>query len=358
MEKRFVLFLMCLGVLALLCAGKAMAQEEESSELFPMRQKEKWGYIDRTGKVVIEPQFDFADRFSEELAAIRVGNETVGQYGYIDKTGQDKHTVEEPKKCGCTGLEALLFFITVKLFRRWKRKQAVINFVKARQIIQLIVSLITLYGISGSMGCASTPSCHPKREAGPEVLRSVEELSKTKPKIVAAVRGILDWICIDIDEGKGGYMEGAIDQSASCERVEWVWERLDNRNEIRFLIRKKDVSLPIIFERFHRDAETSYDSVLVYCVVFGRTKSIESLPYLADYIDSLPDSDRHNSISGYHPFNWAIYAVNMITNSEVSILPQKGEEDKNPWWFFDARHKYADAIRRWHKEHSHDSSPP
>jgi hypothetical protein len=65
-----------------------MAQEEESSELFPICKDKKWGYIDRTGKVVIEPQFDFADRFSEGLAAIRIGNEYVGKHGYIDKTGK------------------------------------------------------------------------------------------------------------------------------------------------------------------------------------------------------------------------------------------------------------------------------
>ena len=155
-------------------------------------------------------------------------------------------------------------------------------------------------------------------------------------------------------------MKGAIDNSSSCDEVEWVWERLVERNEIEFLIRNKDVSLPIIFERFHRDAEKSYQAVFVYCVVFGRTKSVEALPYLADYIDSLPDSDRHNSGSGLHPFNWAVDAVRMITSREISIVPQKGEADKNPWWFFDARHKYAHAIRTrywFYKEYPHRIPP-
>ena len=34
----------------------------------------KMGFIDKTGKVVIEPIFDFADNFSDGLAAVRMGD--------------------------------------------------------------------------------------------------------------------------------------------------------------------------------------------------------------------------------------------------------------------------------------------
>lgn len=44
----------------------------------------KLGYIDKTGKMVIKPQFDLAADFSEGLAAIMIG----GKFGYIDKTGK------------------------------------------------------------------------------------------------------------------------------------------------------------------------------------------------------------------------------------------------------------------------------
>ena len=47
----------------------------------------KLGYIDKTGKVVIEQQFDYASPFSEGLAAVRVGSSTDGRFGFIDKTG-------------------------------------------------------------------------------------------------------------------------------------------------------------------------------------------------------------------------------------------------------------------------------
>jgi hypothetical protein len=45
------------------------------------------GYIDKTGKVVIEPQFDRALNFSEGLAAVRAGENGILKWGYVDKTG-------------------------------------------------------------------------------------------------------------------------------------------------------------------------------------------------------------------------------------------------------------------------------
>ncbi|MCI5956639.1 MAG: WG repeat-containing protein [Clostridiales bacterium] len=50
----------------------------------------KWGYIDTTGKVVIEPQWDYAQGFSEGLAGVKKD----GKYGYIDTTGK---VVSEPQ---------------------------------------------------------------------------------------------------------------------------------------------------------------------------------------------------------------------------------------------------------------------
>jgi hypothetical protein len=44
----------------------------------------KFGFIDRTGKIVIPPQFDSADRFSEGLAFVKTSN----RVGYIDRQGK------------------------------------------------------------------------------------------------------------------------------------------------------------------------------------------------------------------------------------------------------------------------------
>lgn len=52
--------------------------------LFPITQGGKSGYIDKTGKVVISPQFDRAREFFEGLATAKFG----GKWGYIDKSGK------------------------------------------------------------------------------------------------------------------------------------------------------------------------------------------------------------------------------------------------------------------------------
>lgn len=52
--------------------------------LEPVSFNHKWGYIDPAGQFVIEPQFDSAERFSEGLARVGVGQ----TFGYIDQAGQ------------------------------------------------------------------------------------------------------------------------------------------------------------------------------------------------------------------------------------------------------------------------------
>ena len=49
-----------------------------------VRGKEKYGFINHDGDVVIEPRFTVADRFNEGLAQVHVGNE----YGYINLSGE------------------------------------------------------------------------------------------------------------------------------------------------------------------------------------------------------------------------------------------------------------------------------
>jgi uncharacterized lipoprotein YddW (UPF0748 family) len=49
-----------------------------------IRMGYKWGYIDKTAKLVGRLQFDAAEVFSDGLALVRIGS----KYGYINKTGQ------------------------------------------------------------------------------------------------------------------------------------------------------------------------------------------------------------------------------------------------------------------------------
>ncbi len=68
------------GMLLLACALKTQASACEEGtaappSLFPFRQSGddgKWGYMDRQGAIVIEPQFDRAREFADGLALVVV----------------------------------------------------------------------------------------------------------------------------------------------------------------------------------------------------------------------------------------------------------------------------------------------
>jgi hypothetical protein len=62
---------------------QSLTRREFSEDLAPFRTEGKVGYIDRSGKVVIEARFDAAQGFTEGRAAVCLQ----GMWGFIDRTG-------------------------------------------------------------------------------------------------------------------------------------------------------------------------------------------------------------------------------------------------------------------------------
>ena len=54
--------------------------------LLAVEIEKKWGFIDTIGKFIIDPMYDDAWSFSNGYAAVAVGD----NWGYIDKKGNDK----------------------------------------------------------------------------------------------------------------------------------------------------------------------------------------------------------------------------------------------------------------------------
>ena len=54
-----------------------------ASNLYPLKNVLKYGYIDTSGRWVIKPKFDYASYFSEGLAVVKIN----GKRGVIDKQG-------------------------------------------------------------------------------------------------------------------------------------------------------------------------------------------------------------------------------------------------------------------------------
>lgn len=74
------------GVLALADAQEPPRKPGEPPTPFP--RKGKYGYRDKDGEFVIQPQFDYAGEFCEGLAVVGLGKFPGTKWGYINLQGQ------------------------------------------------------------------------------------------------------------------------------------------------------------------------------------------------------------------------------------------------------------------------------
>ncbi|MBK9154651.1 MAG: WG repeat-containing protein [Chloracidobacterium sp.] len=87
------LFLIAFSTIFLLGLIPAFAQAVDGDDLFVVIVDNKRGYIDRTGKIVIQPKWARANNFSEGLAVV-ASDEDGYKEGYIDTSGK---VVVEPQ---------------------------------------------------------------------------------------------------------------------------------------------------------------------------------------------------------------------------------------------------------------------
>ena len=70
-----------------LVVGDEPMTATKASGLYPVCIDDKWGYIDSTGSVRVEPRFDSAYGFFEGLAVVGFTENDYMKFGYIDRTG-------------------------------------------------------------------------------------------------------------------------------------------------------------------------------------------------------------------------------------------------------------------------------
>lgn len=68
--------------------SEGLACVKVRDNLFSIKDRDKWGFINKDGKTVIDPQFDMAAIFLEGLARVEYGQEDRVKPGFIDKTGK------------------------------------------------------------------------------------------------------------------------------------------------------------------------------------------------------------------------------------------------------------------------------
>lgn len=80
--KKIILF-----ILPLLFSGCGLFKSSKEIDLIPFVQKDKYGYFDLEGKIIINPQFAFATAFREDLALVKTSGKDP-KWGFIDKEGK------------------------------------------------------------------------------------------------------------------------------------------------------------------------------------------------------------------------------------------------------------------------------
>ena len=77
-----------LALAAALALGSAQETKKPGEPPTPFPRKGKYGYRDKDGEFVIQPQFDYAGEFSEGLAVVGLGKFPATKWGYINLQGQ------------------------------------------------------------------------------------------------------------------------------------------------------------------------------------------------------------------------------------------------------------------------------
>ena len=55
--------------------------------LYPIETGKRWGFIDKAGKTVVFPAYDYARRFSDGLGAVSMGSWENSRWGFVDAAG-------------------------------------------------------------------------------------------------------------------------------------------------------------------------------------------------------------------------------------------------------------------------------
>ncbi len=79
--------------LLILCVV-GVAQRTSAQVLLPVKINGQFGYINTAGRLVIEPQFDYAGEFAEGLAPVGKKTGSDSRYGYIDEKGVVKIPIQ------------------------------------------------------------------------------------------------------------------------------------------------------------------------------------------------------------------------------------------------------------------------
>lgn len=96
-------------LIPLLLASCSYFESTKDIDLIPFIQKEKYGFFDLKGKIIINPQYEFASAFRDGIALVKTTGDD-GKWGYIDLKG--KYTINPTYKNATVFKEGLAWIVT------------------------------------------------------------------------------------------------------------------------------------------------------------------------------------------------------------------------------------------------------
>ena len=121
---------------------------------------------------------------------------------------------------------------------------------------------------------------------------------------------------------------------------------------VKFLIEYSDIALPLMFERLEKQS-VPVATLIIYYMVFGHTKSAESVPYIVNYIASVSKEQAEYAASLWvevlpQPLTTALWASEQITSLKLI------DENRS---FFAQRLDIAKKLRQWYEEYKKQLPP-
>ncbi|MDI1255651.1 MAG: WG repeat-containing protein [Flavobacterium sp.] len=106
MKNKTNQWIVLLASVILISCGK---DKSEEIKLFPVKSGENYEYVDKEGKIIINPQFAEASIFRDRLALVKASGEK-GKWGFINEDG--KYVINATYKSATTFNEGLAWVVT------------------------------------------------------------------------------------------------------------------------------------------------------------------------------------------------------------------------------------------------------
>jgi len=118
---------------------------------------------------------------------------------------------------------------------------------------------------------------------------------------------------------------------------------IQQKKGFSFLVANMPISGPLMIQRIEQKRLARTETLIVYFLAFREAGYAPAIPHMVHYIKTLPESDRKAVFSPWHPFGYALMAIEKITGQELDL--------KQITSLFDQRIGITDRAMNWYQDH-------